>query len=152
MAGMSDPRASVFNAAKFRDAIKFAMHLGLPDDTSERATFMWTPQKTYGATDAAGRPYNWTATPTSVVTHDDVQIDVAIEFHRYSAGEGNTSVGEFHTTSVTLTVLDEDYALVQGADKVLLGGNTYTVEYVAPPIGMFDVTVYQVYLKAEDES
>lgn len=153
MAGFTDDaRAAGFNPAEFRDAIKFAMHMGLPEDTQERATFIWTPQKTYSRTDAAGRPLRWTDTPVTNVTHEDVQVDVAVEFQRYSSGEGQTSLGDFHTTSVTLTVLDEDFALIEGADKVLLGGNTYTIEYVAPPVGLFDVTVYQIYLRAEDES
>jgi hypothetical protein len=152
MATSSDPRAAGFNAAEFRDAIKFAMHMGLPEDTNERATFQWTPQKTYSKTDAAGRPLSWTAAPLTTNEHEDVQIDVAVEFQRYTSGEGITSIGEFHATSAVLTVLDDDYAEVEGADKVLLGGNTYTIEYVAPPDGMFGVTVYQIYLRAEDES
>lgn len=152
MATINDPRAAGFNAEEFRDAIRFAMRMGLPEDESERATFKWTPQKTFAKTDAAGRPLDWTSTPLTESTHEDVQIDVAKEFQRYSSGEGITSLGEFHSTSVVLTILDEDYELVDGADKVELGGNTYTVEYVAPPDGMFEVTVYQVYLRAEDES
>lgn len=152
MATINDPRASGFNAAEFRDAIKFAMRMGLPESVNERATFRWSTEKTYGNADPSGQPYSWSTAPSDVESHPDVQIDVAVEFQRYSSGEGNTSVGQFQTTSVVLTVLDEDYALIEGADKVLLGGNVYTIEYVAPPFGLFEVTVYQIYLRAEDES
>lgn len=152
MATVNDPRARSFDAARFRDGVKLAMKMGMPEQESEQATFRWTPENEYGSRDAAGRPYSWTAPPSSSVTHEDVIVDVAVEFQRYSSGEGNTSVGEFQTTSVVLTLLDVDYALVEGADKCLLGGNTYKIDYVAPPIGLFDVTVYQIYCRAEDES
>lgn len=155
MATINDPRASGFDAAQFRDAIKFAMRMGLPDSVPLRATFHWTPNKTYSVTDPSGQPYGWTADSLTSVAPPDVLVDVAVEFQRYSSGEGNTSIGEFQTTSVVLTLLDVDYALIAGpprADIVLLGGNTYVVDYVAPPIGLFDVTVYQIYLRAEDES
>jgi hypothetical protein len=35
---------------------------------------------------------------------------------------------------------------------VLLGQNTYVVDFVAPPIGLFNVTIYQMYCSARDES
>lgn len=152
MAATNDPRASGFDPVAFRDAIKFAMSMGLPDSVPLRATFQWTPDKTYHIADPAGKPYTWTAPPVSNVTHPDVLVDVALEFQRRSSGEGLTSVGDFQTSFVTLTLLDVDYALVQGADKVQLGGDTYFIEYVAPPVGLFSVTVYQMYCRAEDES
>lgn len=152
MATINDPRAAGFDAARFRDGIKFAMRMGMPDATEEVATFQWTPEKTYQTADASGRPYSFTQAPTTTTTHADVVVDVAVEFQRYSSGEGNTSIGEFQTTSVVLTLLDVDFTQIQGSDKVLLGGNTYTIDYVAPPFAMFDVTVYQIYCKAEDES
>lgn len=152
MATLNDPRAAGFNADEFRDAIRFAMEMGLPENPTERATFKWTPQRTYSKTDAAGRPLDWTAEPLTSNVHEDVQIPVAKEFQRYSSGEGMTSVGEFHTTSVVLTVMDEYFEQIEGADKVELGGNSYTIEYVSPPDGLFGVTVYQIYLRAEDES
>lgn len=152
MASSTDPRAAGFNAVEFRDAIRFAMHMGLPESTVERATFQWTRLKTYEREDPSGQPYSWAAAPTTDVIHPDVQVPVAMEFQRYSSGEGQTSVGQFQTTSVVLTLLDEDYALVAGADKALLGDNTYTLEYVAPPLGLFEVTIYQLFMRAEDES
>lgn len=152
MAGTTDSRAAGFNPAAFRDAIRFAMHMGLPNATEERATFRWTTVRTYDTADPAGNPYDYTATPATSVAHDDVLIPVAVEFSARPAGSRDTAVGQFDSSRAVITVLDEDYALVEGADLVLLGGNTYEVEFVGPPLGLFDVTIYQLYCDARDES
>ena len=151
MAGTTDPRAAAFNADAFRDAIRFSMTLGLPQAEQLRATFRWSAVKNYQIEDPEGLPYNFNSTPTEVVdTPDDVQVPVAVEFAEGSM-EGN-SVGEFISSKAILTILDIDYSLVEGADTVLLGGGKYKIDFVAPPIGLFDVTIWQLYLTALDES
>lgn len=152
MASTTDPRAAGFDAAAFRDAIKFAMNMGAPEDTSERVTFRWKTVKTYNQADPHGNPYNRRATPVSTTTHADVQIDCAVEFiPRASLGTG-TPVGDFETPRAIITVLDEDYPSVEGADEVLMGGNVYRIDYVQPPVGLFSVTIYQIHVSAESES
>lgn len=140
-----------FPSDEFRDSIRFAMTMGQPEKVSERVTFRWAPVRTYARPDPGADPYDWTATPTSEVDHADVQVDeVAVQYGDRTAGD-ETSVGPFDTTRATLTVLDEDYTQVEGANQVLLGGNTYEIKYVIP-IGIFDVTVYQIFTQALDES
>jgi len=63
-----------------------------------------------------------------------------------------TSVATFDNSQATLTLLDEDYVLIAGADTAVIGGNTYDVRLKAPPIGLFEVTVYTLELQARDES
>lgn len=152
MAKTTDSRASAFNAGQFRDAIRFAMTMGLPDSTADRATFKWTPVKTYANSDTGGRPYNLTETAASTTSHSDVQIPVAWQFASRQGQEEQTSLGQFDTSRVVLTILDEDYTKVTGADHVVMGGNTYDIDFVAPPIGLFEVTVYELYCRARDES
>ena len=152
MASTTDPRASGFDAAAFRDSIQFAMNMGLPETESERVTFRWTPEKDYTIEDPGGNPYDYTATPTNTVAPADVQVNAAVEFVTRTTLSGGTAVGEFNTPRAVITLLDVDYADVEGADKVLLGGNTYYVDFVAPPIGLFDVTIYQIHCSAGDES
>lgn len=153
MAGTTDPRASSFNPAEFRDAIRFAMGMGLPEATSDRATFRWTPTKTYSNADKGGRPYNLTEAPASVTTHPDVQIPVAWQFVPTRVGnEQSTAMGVFDNDRVILTILDEDYEQVRGADLVIMGENTYVIDYVAPPSGLFSVTIYEVYITSRDEA
>ena len=49
-------------------------------------------------------------------------------------------------------MLDVDYADVEGAEWVRLGGNTYDVLFVEPPMGLFDVTIYRIHCAARDET
>lgn len=141
-----------FNPAQFRDVIRTTMIMGLPNATAEKPTFRWRPDRTFTTADPAGAPYDFTASPTTTDAPPDVQIPVAVEFSARPAGSLETSIGEFDTSRVIITILDEDYELVRGADEVLLGGNTYDIQFVGPPIGLFEVTVYQVFAIARDES
>lgn len=141
-----------FDAAAFRAAIRSAMDMGLPNATNERATFRWAVEKTFATADPAGQPYTFNTAPASTVVRPDVRIPVAVEFSARPAGSTDTSLGEFDTSRVIITILDEDYEQVEGANEVLLGGNAYDVQFVGPPLGLFSVTVYQVYAEARDES
>jgi hypothetical protein len=147
-----DPRASGFDAPGFRDAIKFAMKMGLPEDTAERPTFRWKAVKTFTSADPAGNPYNRKAAPITNVQHADVQIDCAVEFISRSTLGGGTPAGDFETPRAIITVMDVDYPDVDGATEILLGGNTYHIDFVAPPTGLFGATVYQIHASAESES
>lgn len=140
-----------FNAEEFRANIRATMLMGMPESTAERATFRWKPNKTFIKQDSGGSPFDWTSTPVTDVEHPDVQVPVALEFMRTTDIAG-TALGNFDMGRVTLTLLDVDNEQVVGADEVLLGGNTYDVLFVEPPIGLFSVAVYRWHLKARDES
>lgn len=153
MATLTDARASAFDADVFRDAIRFAMSMGLPDTESERITFRWTPQKSYSIADPAGNPYSWDQTPSEVVEHDDVQVPAAVEFtSRASGGVVGSPFGEIDSPRIVVTLLDEDYEQVRGADLVILNDSVYVVNFVKPPDGLFDVTIYTLYCTARDEN
>ena len=152
MASSTDARASGFDADAFREAVKFAMHMGLPESTDERATFRWEVERTFAVADSGGVPFDKTADPLTETTHDDVQIDVAVEFSTIRGTDITTSVGQFNAARAVITVLDEDYASIEGANTVLLGGNTYDIDFVRPPVGLFAVTVYQLDCTARDET
>lgn len=142
-----------FSATNFRRNIHFAMNMGLPNVVEERATFRWAPVRSWDKQDPQIQPYSWDAQPTTEVTHDDVQIHVAVDYQRSSGtgGATGTALGEFDTTRAIVTVLDEDYAEIIGATEVLLGGNIYVISFVQV-VGLFDVSVYQLHCKARDES
>lgn len=152
MASTTDPRAAAFDAAEFRDGVKFAMSMGLPDDTSERLTFRWKDDKTYTTADPTGKPYDYSDTPSRTVTKDDVQITAGVKFISRATSSAGNAVARFESPRVEVTVLDEDYDSVADADEILLGGNTYFIEYWEPPTGLFDVTIYVVHASAVDES
>lgn len=141
-----------FDAAKFRAAIEDTMTMGLPNATSERATFRWLPDQEWSVHDQRGKPYNWTATPTTNTQHADVRIPVAVEFSSNARNAGETTVGSFNEPRVIVTVLDTHFAEVDGADLIIFDNNTYKIEFVAPPIGLFGVTIYQIFARAVDET
>ena len=141
-----------FNATAFRDAIRSTMEMGLPNTVAERATFRWKPERSYAVQDQAENPYDWTDTPVTEDVPADVQVAVAVEFEAHPAGSVDTALGQFDTSRAIITVLDTEYASIVGANEVLLGENTYTVQFVAPPVGLFDVTIYRIYVEAVDES
>lgn len=142
---------SAFDPANFRTVIRDTMTMGLPENEADRATFRWSPTRTYVEQDSSANPWDWTDSATTTVEHDDVQVPVALEFARTNEQSG-TALGQFDTPRVILTLLDEDYDQVVGADVVLLGQNTYRWEFTEPPIGLFEVTVYRLHLRAMDES
>lgn len=154
MAIPKDPKfGSSFNAAKFRQAIKSTLEMAAPNTIADKAIFQWQRVLTYNSdtpVDASGRPYRITAEVASVEAHEDVQVNVAVEF--VERAPNGTALGQIDSPRVVLTVLDEDYALIVGADTVLLGTNQYKIDFWAPPIGLFGVDVHTAYAHATDET
>jgi hypothetical protein len=139
-----------FNSTVFRNNIKNVMKMGAPNAIEERVTFQWEPEKTYvGKTDPTGRPYDLASATVSTVFKADVQIDCAVEI--LDRNPTGTPIGEFNNPRATITVLDVDYESIKGSTIVLIGGNTYTINYVEP-VGLFDVTIFTLHCQAIDES
>lgn len=142
---------AAFDANGFRDAIRQAMVMGQPNDPSDQVTFVWLEEETFAAEGPgtlAEDPYDWTSTPTSTVAARNViQVNCAVEYQPgVIAGE---PMGAFDASRATLTLLDEDWANVQGADQVLIGGITYVIDPPGGvPSGLFDVTVWQLRVSA----
>lgn len=158
MAG-TDPR---FNAKQFREAISFAMTMGLPDNPAQRATFHYTTSRTYPPgtkLDREGRPLDPHISPVKV-TPDPVQIPVAIDFKTATYDE--LPVGAHIPAKVVITVIDEEWAKVRDAHtdtypdakpiEVELDGDMYRIGFLGPPQGLFEVTIYELYCFAKEES
>ncbi len=148
MAG-TDPR---FSAARFRDAIRFAMVMSASNTEQERVTFRWSVDQTFANADPAGRPYSWDATPLTSTARPDVQVDCVVEFAARPAGSRDSAIGQFDTARAVITLLDEDIDTVRGADQVIINGNRYDIQLEGPAIGLFDAGVYQLFCEARDES
>lgn len=135
-----------FDAAAFRTAIKTAMVMGSPNTVALKATFQWRKAQTFATQDPAGRPYNLTAPPVTDTTPSQVVLDeVAVEYAVPDAR--GTTVGEIVPRTATVTLLDEQYAQVQGADFVLLSGRTFEITTVTA-LALFEVNVYQLHCQA----
>jgi hypothetical protein len=146
-----------FDAAGFRTQIKLAMGMGMPDDPAQRLTWHWNTADTYTAADPANEPYDWTETPTTSVPGNPsaptgvLQVDYALQFTpgRNTEGTG-TDLGNFDVTRAVVTLLDVDYDQIKDADYASIGDTIYDINFSAPPEGLFDVTVYTIYLHARD--
>lgn len=152
MATVTAPGFGGFDADKFRDAIRNTMLMGMPNAEQERATFKWNPDRDFAIEDNGGDPYNLAATPVSSIQHPEVQVPVAVEFISRAAFSPQLPMGEIQNSRVIITILDLDFEEVRGADLVQFDTSDYEIDYVAPPIGLFDVTVYQIYATAIDEA
>lgn len=141
-----------FDADAFRQAIRATMTMGLPNATADRATFRWTTAETFAIEDQDHNPYDWTDTPATSDAHADVQIPVAFEFAARPAASLDNPMGQFDSTRVEITILDVDFPLIEGANEVVLGENTYDIDFVGPPRGLFEVDVYTIYATARDET
>ena len=145
-----------FDADAFRDAIRFAMSMGAPEDTTKRVTFRWTEQKSYTRADSGGKPWNFNEVPVATEEYDDVQVDCAVEFGARPASIRDTTIGQFDPSLVTVTVLDEQYEEIMAndvmPDLIVIDGNEYEISFLEPPIGLFEVTVYRFVAEARDES
>lgn len=148
---------SRFNAAKVRKNIKFAMSMGAPEDTEERITFRWLPDKQYTNTDSGGNPYSWTTPPNAQQTRPDQQVDASWEFVSRVSAERDTILGRFTPSRVVVTLLDEDYDKVfddedNPPNLMVINDIDYEISFVAPPQGLFEVTVYEIYGQAIDNA
>lgn len=156
MAG-SDSR---FSASKFRDAIHFAMQMGFPEDSSERLTWKWITQREFHKEDSGGLPYEWKASQVvSETVVSDLSVKCAIKFTATQSGSrvAGTALGVMDVASAVVTLLDTEYDLLLAhggrlPDQAEIDGALYEVQFVAPPTGLFDVTVYDVYIQAVDEA
>jgi hypothetical protein len=156
-----NPLQDGFDATEFRQAIEFAMQMGLPGTESERVTFRWSGSKVFDTPDERGNPYDWTNAPASTESTPDIPASItvpcAVEFRARRSVSGETIIGSFDVASVVITLLDTQYALLQHdtlglPDQLTVDGNQYDVSFWGPPMGLFNVTVYQMYAQARDES
>ena len=77
-------------------------------------------------------------------------VDYALEFARGT--EIQTEVGGFDTTKLIITMLDIDFQKIRRAEWASIGRVMYDIDFTGPPMGLFDVTVYQVFLTARDQA
>lgn len=149
---LTDPRARGFDAAKFTDAIRFAMKMGTPETANERVTFHWNDELRFTAEDPDHQPYDWTATPTNAsVVRTPVSVDVAVDPGVLaSRTHMETGVGEFQQSALNIYMLDAEYAKVFDADYVEIDGQIYDLVMWAAPTGLFSVTVHSCVVRVRD--
>lgn len=149
-----------FDAAQFKNAIRFAMQMGTPPDVDKRAVFIKkSDSKTYWKNDVEvlnprldrdRLPLD----PEIVVLEtadEEISVDCAIEITKADGDE--LPVGTMRsTTKATVTVLDDQYALIKGAQELRYNGDIYKYGYEPEGLGLFTVGINTLIFYAEQES
>lgn len=125
------------------------MEFGLPEETAARPTFVFERVDTTTAeVDGEGVAFDPDATVTEG-TPVSKQVDCAVE---YIDGDGKIeSFAVVAPSKVKLTLLDDEFALVDGFYYVIIKGQKYYYQRSEPPVSLGTVTVYTIHCRSEDE-
>lgn len=147
---MANPGIPGFDAAAVRAGLRLAMQVGLPTVTADQPTFFMPQTVTTDGhiLDGSNTPFDPEYTPTrsTRVTH---QVPCAIE---YTDGSGKiAALGIIDASKVILTLLDQDYDIVEGFEFVVITGQKFFYSATEPQLGLVDVGVWRVHCRSEDE-
>lgn len=137
-----------------REGIRSAMAMGMPVEEEERPTFYFDSTKVYDYVDEAGKPFDWSVSPTVSKNPGPTRALCSWEFSaplgRQAAHE--TPVGQFNPTTLILTVLDEDFDEVRGFRYVTIGpsDDKWWFRFYQPAVGLGDMTVYRITCSAKE--
>lgn len=139
-----------FNARQFRDAIKFVQNMAAAPLADEQATFYFPAQLVYNRPEnGADLPFDPNAT---VVRNVPTPVRVACSIEYQDARGETISFGTIVPSRVVITLLDEEYAKVEGTSYVVIHGDKYIYQRTQPPSGLFDVGLYVMHFLAENET
>ena len=157
---MTGIAGTAFDAAGFRSAIRFAMTMGAPPDPARQAKFVFpSAGKTYWKNDVEittpprvdreGKPLD---PEIEIVEVPPVEVSVtcAVEITRADADE--LPVGRFRATKAIVTILDQEFAQINGCKELVFNLDRYVFGYSQYGLGMFDVGVHTLVFYALDES
>lgn len=162
---MAIPDASLgigvdFDADAFRNGIRFAMQMGAPPDEERKAVFVFkSTARSYWKDgvelteqpriDRDGKPLDPTIKVVEVPGRRE-QVDCAVEILRADATE--LPVGNFRPTKAVVTLLDEEYAKIEGCRELIYNADRYLYGYEPEAPGLFDVGTHTIVFYALDES
>lgn len=156
--------AASFDAQQFRDAIRFAMQMGTPNDPDRAPLFIrkssgrrfwlgdveqFPPPNGTLRLDRDGKPLN-PDVRVEQTADEKIRVDCAIEVVRADANE--LPIGNFRPTKVVCTLLDTEYAQVSGSRELIYNGDQYVYGYEPEANGLFDAGVHTMVFYALDES
>ncbi len=138
-----------FDSTAFRDAIRFVYDMAAPPVVEEQATFYGPSTLVYtGSVDDDEVPFD----PATTVVREPapgVKVSCGIE---YSDAEGNpVPFGTVTASRLAITLLDVDYQRIKGCAYVVVAGEKYLYRRTQPPTGLFDVGLYTLHFRAENE-
>lgn len=140
-----------FDKAAFETGIRFSMRMGLPPAEEKQVEFHF-PQ-TYvhaGSGDDIGVPFDF-----DEVTNRDgpvpIKVDCAVEFF-YDQGQAASGFGIVQATRIRITLLSDEYTLIEDCSHVSIDGDIYEYRFTEPPLGLFDSGIFLMHFTARAES
>lgn len=147
----TDPLLGDFNADEVRAGLRLAMTVGSPVEVADQPVFYMPTSITGDGAhnlDQAGTPFSPTYRPTRSVPVTK-RVPCAVE---YKDTEGVMEAwGNTTPSRITVTLLDQDYAIVKGFAFVVIGGVKYTYRSTQTPVGLISVGIYKVHCSTDDE-
>lgn len=138
-----------FDAAETRAELQETMVMGLPGAIAMRPTFYFPTDDTFAKASLSGAPWDWTASPLeNDPDRAPVRVPCAVEVD--GAAIDFTAIGQINPQRAVLTILDVDWAKVQGFHEMTMAGSTYRYSKLIQVIGLFDMDVYLVEVEARD--
>jgi hypothetical protein len=139
-----------FPAATFRNAMRFVFEMAADPDTDNQLMFHFSTAITFlGHSDGDKVPFDPNSSVTRVVK-DPVKVPCDVQF--ITASDVPTSFGLVVPAKLKVTLLDEDFALVENAVYVTMNGDRYNRLIVPPSYGLFDVGLHEMVFQAENET
>lgn len=142
-------RNSGFDSRAFREGIRFVYNMAASPVADEQATFYKPSSLVYNLpTDDDNVPFDPSST-VQRVQPDPIKVPCGIEY--FDAEGQDVPFGVVTVSRVACTLLDEDYRKVKDATYVVIGGDRYLYQRTEPPSGLFDVGLYVMHFKSENE-
>lgn len=142
---------SEFDADAFRTGIRFVYNLAAPPVAEEQITFFYNSQLIYNTpVDGEDTPFDPQATVQRVAPRAVKNVPCGIEY--FDAAHQEIVFGTVTASKIHVTLLDEDYQRVKGANYVVLGGEKYLYKVTEAPSGLFDVGLYVTHWTNENDT
>lgn len=127
------------------------MLMGLPPTVDQRPTFHFADGRTFDPDDSAGAPYDWTTVPGGLPDKTPVQVVCAVETAPLTnKATGETAAGELNPGTALLYLFEDEWALVSDFTSVTMGGVAYHRVARLAPLGLFDVEIQVVEVRAAE--
>jgi hypothetical protein len=138
-----------FPAKRFREAIRGVWDMAATPD-EQRLTFGFNEKVTSTSTSIDGEGVAFDPrVKLNRTTKDPVVVPCGVEY-RTASGE-STPFGVVSQPRLAITLFDEDYALIEGADWVEIEDERYLYAYDEPPTGLFQVGLHTLVFQHEAE-
>lgn len=139
-----------FPADEFRAAIQFVYTMAEAPLAADQIAFYGASTLVYNApVDDEDVPFDPRST---VIRQPAVPVHVPCGIEYFDAQGQEIVFGTVTPTRIAVTLLDEDYVQVKDSTYCVVGGDKYVYRTTEPPSGLFDVGLFVMHFRAENES